>query len=157
MKRFVSMALATVMSLCLAVPAFAAEAIPDCAVEAVPAVTAGEEVIMPRVSLLTQNLDATNTAKSSKVTANAEDGDYIRFYYKIDTASRCTVYLMMEDGDSWEVASSMRIDKNGEKHSVFYIAGAGSKTYYIKVENTEDGGAVLGTVSLAQYTKHPEL
>lgn len=151
MKRFVSMALALVMSLCLAVPAFAAEAVPDRAVEAVPTVVASGESIMPRTALLAQSLRATNTDETDSVTANADDGDYIRFYYRNDTDYKCHVYLIRMDDTSETIVGSMSVAGNAGKHEIYFRAGAGSATYKIKVENTENGGAVIGMAVLAQY------
>ena len=143
MKRFISMALVLVMSLCVSVPAFAAEG----SFAAVPS----EDIIIPRTSLLSQTLYKTNTDETDPVTADPDDGDYLRFYYRNDTKYACTAYLIRIDGTREKVVGSMAVPGEDQNQAIFFCAGAGSGTYKIKVENTENGGLVSGLASLAQY------
>ena len=45
----------------------------------------------------------------------------------------------------------MAVPKEDQNQAIFFRAGAGSGTYKIKVENTENGGLVSGYAALAQY------
>lgn len=143
MKRFISMALVLVMSLCVSVPAFAAEG----SFAAVPS----EDIIVPRTSLLAEPLYKTNTDETDTVTADPNDGDYIRFYYRNDSDYDCTAHLIRMDGTREKVVASMPVPGKDQNQSVFFRAGAGSETYKIKVECTENGGLVSGYAALAQY------
>lgn len=143
MKRFISMALVLVMSLCVSVPAFASEG----SFAAVPS----EEVVTPPPRLIAQSLYKTNTDKTNSVAANPDDGDYLRFYYRNDTKYACTAYLIRIDGTREKVVGSMAVPGEDQNQAIFFRAGAGSGTYKIKVENTENGGLVSGYAALAQY------
>ena len=143
MRRFVSVALALVMSLCVSVPAFAA----DSPITAAPAA----ETVMPPTRLITKVLNQTNTADTVRVTAQPENGNYLRFYYRNDTEYKCTVYLLKVDGSSQTIAGAMSVAGNSQGQAIFFSVNAGSGTYKIRVENTENGGLVSGLTSLAQY------
>lgn len=141
MRRFLSMALVLVMS--LSVPAFAA----DSSFTAVPA----EGTVMLPTRLITKVLKQTNTADTVQVTAQPENGSYLRYYYRNDTNYRCTVYLLKLNGSSQTVVGAMSVAGNGQGQGIFFSVNAGSGTYKIRVENTENGGLVNGLTSLAQY------
>lgn len=143
MNRFTSMALALVMSLCVSAPAFASEG----SFAAVPS----EEVVTPHPRLIAQSLHKTNTDKTNSAAANPDDGDYLRFYYRNDTKYACTAYLIRIDGTREKVVGSMAVPGEDQNQAIFFRIGAGSGTYKIKVENTENGGLVSGYAALAQY------
>ena len=143
MRRFLSVALALVMSLCVSVPAFAV----DSSFAAVPA----EGTVMPPTRLITKVLNQTNTADTVRVTAQPENGNYLRFYYRNDTEYKCTVYLLKVDGSSQTIVGAMSVAGNSQGQGIFFSVNAGSGTYKIRVENTENGGLVSGLTSLAQY------
>ena len=98
-----------------------------------------------------QSLYKTNTDKTNSVAANPDDGDYLRFYYRNDTKYACTAYLIRIDGTREKVVGSMAVPGEDQNQAIFFRAGAGSGTYKIKVENTENGGLVSGYAALAQY------
>ena len=143
MRRFLSVALALVMSLCVSAPAFAV----DSSFAAVPA----EGTVMPPTRLITKVLNQTNTADTVRVTAQPENGNYLRFYYRNDTEYKCTVYLLKVDGSSQTIVGAMSVAGNSQGQGIFFSVNAGSGTYKIRVENTENGGLVSGLTSLAQY------
>lgn len=155
MKKFLSLTLALMMTMALAISAFAAGTPSD----SPPEITAPNSGIMSLPSIFTDTAYSTNGKwTSSEYSATSSNGNYIRYWHKNDTNEKVKVYLYRTDTEhNTNYVSMMTVNANGQGSKVFYTRTAGSGTYKITIEAYESGGGVNGDVALAQYTSHPDL
>ena len=155
MKKILSLTLALMMTMALAIPAFAA----DTPLDSPPEITAPNNGIMPRTSIFSDTAISTNGKwTSSEYSATSSNGNYIRYWHQNDTNEKVKVYLYRTDTkDNTNYVSMMTVNANDQGSKVFYTRTAGSGTYKITIEAYESGGGVNGDVALAQYTSRPDL
>ncbi len=151
MKKFLSLTLALIMTLALAVPAFA---VTD---PTIPSDTSDEDYgIMPLASLFPQTpIAGAGTYKTYDFTASSSNGNYIRFWFENTTSEAVDVYLYRTDSGKDKLVKSMSVDGDSHNQEVYYNSTASSGTYYIKIDASESGGTISGNLSVAQYTKRP--
>ncbi len=172
MKKFLSLTLALIMTLALAVPAFA---VTD---PTIPSDTSDEDLgwlisvfdyakkhlcnwklhngIMPLASLFPQTpIAGAGTYKTYDFTASSSNGNYIRFWFENTTSEAVDVYLYRTDSGKDKLVKSMSVDGDSHNQEVYYNSTASSGTYYIKIDASESGGTISGNLSVAQYTKRP--
>lgn len=155
MKKFLSLILALMMTMALAIPAFAAGTPSD----SPPEITAPNSGIMPRTGIFSDTAISTNsTWTSPEHSVTSSNGNYIRYWHQNDTNEKVKVYLYRTDTEyHTNYVSMMTVNANDQGSKVFYTRTAGSGTYKITIEAYESGGGVNGDVALAQYTSHPDL
>lgn len=154
MKKLISLTLALVMAMSLAVPAFAA----DMPTSAPADIIDTDDGIMPLISLFDDTASSRNGQwTSSEFTATSSNGNYIRFWHRNDTNEKVKVYLYRTDSGRDLVVSTIYVDANDQNSKVYYDRNASSGTYKIVIEAYVSGGRVSGDVAAAQYKTNPSL
>ena len=151
MKKFLSLTLALIMTLALAVPAFAENTPP------LPPDASDEDYgIMPLAALFPQTpISGAGTYETYDFTASSSNGNYIRFWFQNTTSEEVDVYLYRTDSGKNVLVKSMTVEGDSQNQEVYYNSTASSGTYYIKIDAVASGGTISGTLSVAQYTKRP--
>lgn len=147
----ISLALATMTSMALAIPSFAATTNNSISKSAMIGTA-----VMPRINIFSNTAYSTNGSWSSeKFSATKDNGKYIRFWHDNTTGEKVAVYLYRVDSGKTKKVASMKIGAHSGKSAVYSDKDSGSGTYYIKIEAYESGGLIDGTVSVAQYDEYP--
>ena len=135
-KRFLSLLLALVMSLSLAVPVFATE--PDDPNE-------GIELHMQLFENPYVN-DRTGTYRTDNFTSTPGNGKYIKVWYRNYTDKKATIVLYNKDS---KVLDSKEVAPNSENEIWYVGSNTEPVTYYVRV--LEDLSApVIGYLAVAQ-------
>lgn len=151
MKKFLSLTLALIMTLALAVPAFASTTPPD-----PPSASDEDDGIMPLAALFPQTPVAdAGSYRSTDFTASSSNGNYIRFWFENTTSEKVTVSLYRTDSGRDVLVKSMPVDGNSQDQRTYYSSTANSGTYYIYIEAVSSGGTISGNLSVAQYKTNP--
>lgn len=152
MKKLLSLTLALVMAMALAVPAFAADTPPSAPTDVIDT----DDGIMPLIRLFDDTASSRNGQwTSSEFTATPTSGNYIRIWHQNDTNEKVKVYLYRTESGRDKVALLIYVDANDQASGIYHSSDASSGTYKIVIEAYVSGGSVSGDVAAAQYRTDP--
>ena len=150
MKKLLCLGLTLIMGLC----AMCGSA---CALEAPIAsdtTMSDMNAVSPRYVLYRQSVSSTSgTWDSSIIPARSGSGNYIRFWFNNTTSEYVTVYLYRIDLGADRIVDQMTVAGNAQNSEVYFQRSAESGRYFLRIEATQSGGAIRGTVSVAQYVE----
>ena len=148
MKKLLCLGLTLIMGLCAMCGSSCASESPT----AGDATMSDMNAVSPRSVLYRQSVSSTRGAwDSSIISAEAEHGKYIRFWFNNTTSEYVTVYLYRIDLGADRIVDQMTVAGNAQNSEVYFQRSAESGRYFLRIEATQSGGAIRGTVSVAQY------
>lgn len=118
----------------------------------------GYETVTPCTQLpFNSSILGTGTARTVLFSASEESGDYVRIGYENAAASKAKVYLIRTDQGEDDIIVTLDVSGDGgQAHRVYHSSSADEGTYYVMIEAPSDGGAIDGTLSVAQYLSYPD-